>query len=326
MRLLVTVPVALLLCAAGGLAATIALSRPKAPPPMPAMEAAGQVIGAWMPRLPAYSFLTARDGTRLGYRFHPGLPGGGVAVAVHGSTGLAASMGGVAQALAGQGLSVYAVDLRGHGESGPLGDIAYRGQLEDDMADLLALVAARHAGEKRLLLGHSLGGAFALRIAAGPLGGRFDAYLATAPFLSPEAAVSRPDSGGWVHAAVPRIVALSLLDSIGVSAFGGLPAVAYAVPPDAPGKRARVYSHRLLANMSLPRDWRAALAAIDRPAAVLIGAEDEMFLAAAYAAAVTAANPRIAVDVLPGVDHMGVTIEPKALEAVARTAVRLVGR
>jgi alpha-beta hydrolase superfamily lysophospholipase len=323
MRLLIAVPLALLLCIAAGFAAVVALSRPKAPPPMPAMEAAGVVIGRWVPDLPPYAFLTARDGQRLGYRYFEGRPGGGIAVVVHGSTGSSISMAGVARALATKGVSSYVIDLRGHGESGPLGDIAYRGQLEDDMADLLALIGQRHPGEKRILIGHSLGGAFAFRIAAGPLGDRFDAYAATSPFLSADTTVSRPDSGGWADAAVPRIIALSLLDSVGITAFSGLPAVAYAVAPDAPGKRASVYSHRLLANMSLPRDWRAALAAIRRPAAILIGAEDEMFLANAYASAVTAANPRIGVEVLPGMDHMATTLQPAALERLAETVAKL---
>jgi non-heme chloroperoxidase len=326
MRFLIAAPLALGLCVVTGFAATIGLSRPAAPPPMPAMEAARGTIRSWVANQPPYGFLTARDGTRLAYRLHQGRPGGGVAVAVHGSTGLSTSMAGVAKALVDQGISVYAIDLRGHGESGTLGDIAYRGQLEDDMADLLALVESRHPGEKRLLIGHSIGGAFTLRIAAGTLGDRFDAYLATAPFLGNEDSVTRPGSGGWAGVAVPRIVALALLNVVGVSAFDGLAAIAYAVPPDAQGKLARVYSYRLLANMSMPRDWRAALARITRPAAILIGTEDEMFLASAYTAAIASANPRISVTTLPATDHMGVTIQPAALELVGRTAAQLLGR
>ncbi|MFX6334759.1 alpha/beta hydrolase, partial [Acinetobacter baumannii] len=88
--------------------------------------------------LPPYAFVTARDGTRLAYRFYEGRPGGGVAVLVHGSTGLAIAVHATAQALAAEGINTYAIDVRGHGESGPLGDIGYRGQLEDDLVDLLA--------------------------------------------------------------------------------------------------------------------------------------------------------------------------------------------
>ncbi len=306
-----------------GFALTIAASSPKTPPAMPAMEVAGQTMRGWAANLPPYQSFSARDGTAMSYRFYQGTPGGGVAVLVHGSTGLSASMDGVARTLNGSGFSVYALDLRGHGESGTLGDIGFRGQLETDMADLLAIVEKAYPAENRLLFGHSLGGAFALRIAAGPLGERFQGYLVTSPFLSADTTVSRPNSGGWADAAVPRIVALSLLNSIGISAFDGLAAIAYAVPADAPGKRARIYSHRLLANMSLPRDWRSALGMVRRPAAILIGADDEMFLASAYSAAVKAANPAIEVTVLPATDHMGSTVQPAALTRLAETAVRL---
>lgn len=323
MRILLIALIVTLVLPVAGFGAMIALSSPRAPPAMPAMEAAGRTIGSWIQGLPPEQTFRARDGSALTYRLYPGASGGGVAVLVHGSTGFSASMDGVARALNGQGFTIYALDLRGNGESGALGDIGYRGQLEDDMVDLLAVIDGRHARDKKLLVGHSLGGAFALRIAAGPLGDRFQAYLASSPFLSADSSVSRPNSGGWADAAVPRIVALHILNSMGVSGFDGLAAVAYAVPPDAPGKRARVYSHRLLANMSLPRDWRAALGMVRRPAAILIGAEDEMFLASAYSAVVRAANPAIEVTVLPGTDHMGSTVHPAALARLAEMAVRL---
>ncbi|WP_204307611.1 hypothetical protein, partial [Klebsiella pneumoniae] len=86
--------------------------------------------------------------------------------------------------------------------------------------------------------------------------------------ISVRSGTNRPDTGGWADAAIPRIIALSLLNRLGISAFDGLAAVAYAVPPDAQGKRARIYSHRLLANMSLPRDWQDALGRIARPTSV----------------------------------------------------------
>lgn len=323
MKYSIAIPLTLIACVVTAFAATLGLSRPATPPPMAAMSQADEKIGRSAGATPPYAFFTARDGARLAYRFYEGRPGGGVAIAVHGSTGLAIAVHPVAHALAAEGINTYAIDVRGHGESGTLGDISYRGQLEDDLTDLLGVVAQRFPGEKRLLLGHSLGGGFILRVAGEPIADRFDAYLALSPFISARSATNRPDSGGWAHAAVPRIIALSLLNRLGISAFDGLAAVAYAVPPGAQGKRARVYSHRLLANMSLPRDWPEALARITTPTAVLIGADDQLFVASAYAAEISGANPRIGVEVLPGVDHMGMAIEPAATDAITRTAIRL---
>ncbi|MGL4285082.1 MAG: alpha/beta hydrolase [Phreatobacter sp.] len=323
MKYLIAIPFALVACIATAFAATLWLSRPATPPPLAAMSQADDKLGRPIGALPPYAFVTARDGTRLAYRFYEGRPGGGVAVLVHGSTGLAIAVHATAQALAAEGINTYAIDVRGHGESGPLGDIGYRGQLEDDLVDLLAVIEQRFRGEKRLLLGHSLGGAFVLRLAGEPIAERFDAYLALSPFISQRSGTNRPNSGGWANAAVPRIIVLSLLNRLGVSAFDGLAAVAYAVPPDAYGKRARVYSHRLLANMSLPRDWSEALGKITRSTEILVGSEDQLFVASAYAAEISAANPRIGVEVLAGVDHMGMVIEPQATEATVRSALRL---
>src|SRR5215831_1923525 len=53
------------------------------------------------------------------------------------------------------------------------GDITYIGQLEDDLADLLDELDRRGAPAHRVLIGHSSGGGFALRVAALPLSSRF---------------------------------------------------------------------------------------------------------------------------------------------------------
>lgn len=316
----------LVLLAAAGLAGALALSRPTPPAPVAAIQAADAMIGQGVGTLPAYRFLPARDGQRLGYRLYEGRPGGGVAVVVHGSSGSSIAVHAVGRALAEAGITAYAIDLRGHGESGPLGDAAYRGQPGDDLADWVALIERERPGEKRILIGHSLGGAFVLRAAAAPVGARFDGVLALAPYLAPDPSVNRPNIGGWTDVAVPRILALSMLNGFGISAFDGLPVIAYAVPADAPGKRAAIYSWRLLASLSLPRDWQAALARIDRPTEVLIGADDQLFVPAAYPGVIGAANPRIRTTLLPGIDHMGIVIQPAAMVPVTEAAKRLLGR
>lgn len=325
MKYLIVVLLALTVAVSGGLAAVLALSRPVPPPPLAAIADAAPELARAAALAPAYAFVTARDGTRLAYRLYPGRAGGGVAVVIHGSTGLASGMHALASALAAAGTAVYAIDLRGHGESGTLGDIGYRGQLEDDLADLVAVIEQRSPGERRLLIGHSLGGGFILRAASEAVGQRFDGFLALSPFISARSATSRPGTGGWTDVAVPRILALSLLNRVGISAFDGLDVVAYAVPANAEGKRARIYTHRLLANMSLPRDWQPALGRIDKPTVVLVGANDQLFVAAAYADEIRAANPKISVDVLAGIDHMGIVLAPAAIEAAVRAAAQLAG-
>ena len=77
--------------------------------------------------------------------------------------------------------------------------------------------------------------------------------------------------------AVPRIVALSLLDAFGLRWFQGLPAVHFATQAKADENRTPVYSFRLMTSLQLGRDWRAALAQITKPTRIVVGAKDELF-------------------------------------------------
>jgi alpha-beta hydrolase superfamily lysophospholipase len=68
-----------------------------------------------------------------------------------------------------QGFEVLVPDLRGHGPN-PVrrGDIDYIGQLEDDLADLIA--AHNITGRPVYMVGHSSGGGLVVRFAGGPHG------------------------------------------------------------------------------------------------------------------------------------------------------------
>ena len=86
-------------------------------------------------------------------------------VLVHGSAGSSNSMHPMARAFAGAGYVVYALDIRGHGGSGRKGQIAYVGQLEDDMVAFVKVVAPKQPSS---LVGFSSGSRFVLRVAGGP--------------------------------------------------------------------------------------------------------------------------------------------------------------
>ena len=144
--------------------------------------------------LPAIERFQARDGTWLGFRHYPssGPATGRVAIVVHGSSG---SSGGTIHALsgtlAGRGVETFAVDIRGHGASGTRGDIGYVGQLEDDLADFVAVVRKTAPTAPLTLVGHSSGGGFALRVAGSPI-----QHCSSAPCCSrPISATMRPPPG-----------------------------------------------------------------------------------------------------------------------------------
>lgn len=326
-RGLIITPVVMATVAAG----VLIFTAPKSPPPIAAIESASDPMAAFAMQQPPAQYLTARDGARLSYRLYPGKPGGGVVVAVHGSSGTTVAMQGVASTLSARGATVYSIDLRGHGLSkgpeGRLGDVVYRGQYEDDIADFAKLAAREHPGEKRLLVGHSMGGATILRTAGLPAYAKnFDGYLALSPLIAPGSAMDRPNQGGWTSVSVPRIVVLSILNRFGISAFDHMTVLAMAVPETDNNLRPRSYSHALLASANLPRPWQPTIAAITAPTRVLIGANDELFRAEAYPAELGKVNAHIPVTLLPGVGHMGMVYQPEALEVVGNTAGEMLAK
>jgi alpha-beta hydrolase superfamily lysophospholipase len=89
------------------------------------------------------------------------------------------------KALSAEGIPVFAPDIRGHGNTGIRGDIDHAGELDDDLADFIAAVRARHPNAKLVLMGFSSGGGYALYVAARPLGRSFARTVLLSPMLGP---------------------------------------------------------------------------------------------------------------------------------------------
>jgi pimeloyl-ACP methyl ester carboxylesterase len=253
----------------------------------------------------------------LAYRHYParGEGSGKTAILVHGSSGSSAAVHALADALAAHGVETYAPDIRGHGGTGTRGDIAYLGQLEDDMADLVALVR-KTSGEPITLLGHSAGAGFALRMASSPVKDQFARTILLAPYLGYDAPTNRPQSGGWASADLPRFFALAMMHRIGVDCCEALPVLAFAVPPNSERILAPTYSYRLMRNFAT-RGYKGDLAATAKPVTLISGAEDELMLSDKYADAVHAILPSVEVKLIDGVNHMGVVSTPKAVNEIA---------
>jgi len=294
------------------LAAMIAFGTSEPPPPLAAVSRALSQSG--FQGLPALSWSMMRDGKPLAYRKYPAENAQRVAVLIHGSSGDSHAMHGVGLALERAGITAYALDMRGHGASGRRGDIDYVGQLEDDLEDFVASLRKQHPGVLLVLVGHSSGGGFALRVAGGRLGNLFDRYLLLAPMLHQQAQTTRPNAGGWVKPFVPRMVGLSILDGMGLSWLQHLPVLAFALPAEAAAKTTPTYSYRLQLNFRPHEDYLADVAAITRPTLVLVGAADELFVAERYAPLLEPRQPLLRVRLLPGVNHIGVVLDQPALD------------
>ena len=283
--------------------------------------------------LPASHRYIARDGVALSYREYPIPNGTGekqIAVLIHGSSDSGLGMHAMAKMLAQAGVTVFVPDLRGHGTNQPLGDIGYIGQLDDDLADFVQQEKPKHPATPWSLVGFSSGGGFALRIDGGPYGNLFDRYLllspnvsyngptqrtASKPVTDGNGKVQKPEIQSWVAVYTGRIIALVLLNKVGVHWFDGLPVVAFAVPP---GKNylTPTYSMRMVTNLAPRTDYLAEIRNIHKPTAVMVGQADEFSIAEQFAPVFHSQRQDVAVTILPGLGHLDMITSPAALHSV----------
>jgi len=315
-RKAITISLALFGLLAAVLLAMVAV--PPARPPMIASVSGGARTD--MSDLPQLSRFQARDGTELAFRHYQPAPAAAaddrVAVLVHGSSGGSRSMHTLARAIAAQGVETFAVDTRGHGASGTRGDIAYVGQLEDDLTDLVELIRTTRPTAAITLVGFSSGGGFALRVAGSRTKELFTRTVMLAPYLGNDAPTSRPNSGGWASPSIPRILGLVALRTLGLTCCESLPALAFAVPQNSEKAQTGTYSFRLMVNFGVFHDFRSYLRAATNPLTIYAGAADELMFADKYAGAVQD-FPNVTVKVLGGLNHMGLIYDPRAAATIA---------
>ena len=136
---------------------------------------------------PEPTYFTSTDGTRLAYRHWPTAeqPQAIVAV-VHGWSDHAARYALLATALAPHGITTYAVDLRGNGESeGQRGHIQRWADYRADMHAFLTTVRDLHPQTPCFLLGHSMGGLAVLDYAIHFPNEDLRGLLVSSPLLAP---------------------------------------------------------------------------------------------------------------------------------------------
>lgn len=307
-RILVVVAV---LMVALGLA--IALGGPgEAPPPM--LSISDPFKNVDFSDLPELSYFTVRDGTKLAFRAYQAGGGRvkGSVVLVHGSSASSSSMHVMAKGFAAAGYATYALDVRGHGKSGTKGHIAYIGQLEDDMEDF---VHSAKLAQPSTLVGFSSGGGFVLRFAGSPRQELFSNYLLLSPWISQDAATLRPGNGGWATVGVPRIIAIAALNGFGMHAFDDLPVVRFAVDERDKDLLTPQYSFALAQNFRPERDYQANIREVRQPLRVIAGQNDEVSYADRFAAVFKTAGKDVPVTVIPGIDHISLTLDPVAVQA-----------
>ena len=262
--------------------------------------------------LPPLDSYLCRDGTELNYRYYPAQTNK-VLVLLHGSGWHSKYFLPLAKYISSENLAqVYTPDLRGHGIS-PIkrGDINYINQLEDDLADFVSIIKKEHPNSTLIMGGHSSGGGLAIRFAGSQYNKSVDAYMLLSPYLEHDAPTFRLDAG-WASVHIPRIVGLSMLNSVGISGFNYLDVIDFNMPQASrDGTETLSYSYRLNTGYA-PRNYKNDLRAMTQKCLVVVGKSDEVFVAEAFEPEMSKYKKDVNVRLIDGVTHMGVVVGEKA--------------
>src|SRR3989344_2673667 len=176
-----------------------------------------------------------------------------------------------------------------------------------------------HAGPQTLM-GFSAGGGFALRFAGSARQDLFDRYVLLSPFLHHNAPTSRPDSGGWVSVGLPRMVAITLLNQIGITRWNHLPVLSFALNDVARELLTPRYSYTVATNFRPHDDYQADIRNARGTVCIVAGQDDDFFPADPFADLFAKSGKPVPVTLVPGVNHMGLTLDAQAVGTVARHA------
>ena len=106
-----------------------------------------------------------------------------------------------------------------------------------------------------------------------------------------------------------RIIGLNVLNALGIRRFNDLTALEFNLPPvRRTGNETLFYSYRLMTGFN-PRNYVSDLRALENPALVLVGTDDESFYADEFSVVFDAFAPHAHVELVPGATHLGLTVD-----------------
>ncbi|MBA3706389.1 MAG: alpha/beta fold hydrolase, partial [Bacteroidetes bacterium] len=211
------------------------------------------------------------------------------------------------------------LDFRGHGQSeGIAGDVDYMDQYTDDLIDVISTIKKNNPKGKIIIAGHSMGGGIALRYAMKKNAPMVDGYLLFAPLLGHNAPTFQKSSTTtntttelFLKIHIERIIGLSMYNSIGVHQYDSLPVLFFNLPKEMSLNK---YTYRSNISMA-PEDYITGLKAVKVPLLVIVGSNDEAFVASEFKPAVQK-NSIGKVIVVEGATHDGIRHNKKAMEDV----------
>jgi uncharacterized protein len=144
------------------------------------------------------------EGVRLlGYHSAHGVESRGLAILLHGWEGSSSAnyVISVGATLYGAGFDVFRLNFRDHGQTHALNRELFHSCRIDEVLGAVRCITRAHSAEQVFLIGHSLGGNFALRVGARAQGAslRLTKIVAICPVLRPHSTMRALEEGLWIY-------------------------------------------------------------------------------------------------------------------------------
>lgn len=306
--------VVLIICMAVALVAA-------APPPAPAeKDVFGLTSLQATPEsaLPPLLRYCADDGEQLAWRFYDSCADQ-VLIFIHGSSYHGRSYHELARAVSAAGAAkVVLPNLRGHYQSGRhRGDVEYIGQLEDDIAALIAELRRNGFNGPIILGGHSSGGGFVIRFAGGPHARLVSRFVLSSPVIPTSATLREGSASGWALPHIRRIIGLVILNAFGIRGFNALPVIDFNKPARfRDGTETLSYSFRLNTSYHPRSRYVSDVRKLADKAMVFIGEHDEAVDAQRLQALFARESPASLFKILADTNHFGIFTSASAQQTL----------
>ncbi|PHI19264.1 hypothetical protein CEQ90_13710 [Lewinellaceae bacterium SD302] len=212
---------------------------------------------------------------------------------------------------------VLAIDLHGHGQStGKPGDIMTTNQYADDLEAVIHGIRAKLPGRRIVLAGHSMGGGVILRHAESFPETNIDGYLLYAPHLGLNAPTTKRNldlENNFFQSHLSRGLGLKIMNEYGVHDHDSLSVAFYNLPSTLP---LREYSYRAL-EAATPVDYRRSLRTTNAPVLIIVGDDDEVFVASEYLP-LARLNELVDCTLIKGATHNGIRHSTSAVNRIIR--------
>lgn len=172
------------------------------------------------------------------------------------------------------------------------------------------------------LHGFSSGGGFVLRFAGSARQALFGRYLLLSPYLHHRAPSNRESMGGsgasWAFVGLPRMMALTVLNAASMTRWNDLPVLRFTLNEFSQKLLTPSYSYTLAANFRSHDGYRSDIRQVRQRQRIVAGLDDELFDANGFARVFAQAAQTVPVTLVAGVNHIGLTLQARALAAVVK--------